>query len=183
MDGLGPLVVTGTSRAISDAMQDVASPAQQLRSMLLSLWAHEDLLERKVLPATGAAALYPTFMTVAVTRLRGGLSGPQARAATVILNRLIDAGAIRIAGSGRFEVDPAKASASVRAQIAEVVEAQAAGDVDAVRRLLRLAVLRPEVQSIVERLSVVPVRVRPVFVTAAELTPPAPVMSYRHEPH
>ncbi len=170
MDGLGPQVVTGTSRSIADAMQEVASPALQLKSMLLSLWAHEDLLERGVLDGAGAAVLYPAFAAVAVARLRHGLDDSRARASTVILNRLLDAGGVRVVAGHRLEVDRRKASAAVRAQLREVVAALAAGDAAAIRGLLRSqAVLRPQIRSIVERLADLPTGVRPVFVTANAL--------------
>ena len=47
---------------------------------------------------------------------------------------------------------------------------QATGDYAATKRLLdRLVVLRPQVQAVLDRLSKVPVDIRPRFVTAAEL--------------
>ncbi len=73
MDVLGPgPLPSGTT--VAAALGPDGGPMLQAQSMLLSLWAHEDLIERGVLPAEGGRAIYPALVT---TALRFMLHRPQ----------------------------------------------------------------------------------------------------------
>jgi len=72
-------------------------------------------------------------------------------------------------------VVPARVKDAVAALTREIMTVQAAGDYAAAREMLaRRAVVRPEVQRVLDRLQGVPVDIEPQFVTADELSGRAP---------
>jgi len=69
-----------------------------------------------------------------------------------------------------FAVDAGKIKAGVAALARHIMTLQAAGDYAGAKQLLdKMAVVRPEVQRVLDRLKDVPVDIAPRFVTAAQL--------------
>ncbi len=60
-DSLGPQFVTGTKQPIAAALRENASVANQIHSMLLSLWGHRYLIEHGYLDRRETASLYSAF--------------------------------------------------------------------------------------------------------------------------
>jgi hypothetical protein len=79
---------------------------------------------------------------------------------------LLDAGAFKILPDGTFQVDEAKTPEAVTALTREIMTLQAAGDYAKAKGLIdRLGVVRPPVQTLLDRLTKVPVDIEPRFVT------------------
>src|ERR1700730_15027621 len=74
-DSLGPQFITGTKQPIAEALRENASVANQIHSMLLSLWGHRYLIEHGYLDRREAASLYGPFLIPALARVRGGVGG------------------------------------------------------------------------------------------------------------
>jgi hypothetical protein len=86
------------------------------------------------------------------------------------VNYLLDAGGFRVNADGTFSVDLRKAKKGVAALAHDLLTLQATGDYGGGKRMLeRLVVIRPEVQVVLDRLTGVPVDIRPRFVTATDL--------------
>jgi hypothetical protein len=82
----------------------------------------------------------------------------------------MDAGAFKVAKNGTFSVDTGKVKGAVRDLTAELMTLQAAGSRSkAVELLKKRAVIRPEVQKVLDRLDKVPIDIEPRFVTAKKL--------------
>ncbi len=172
-DSLGPQLVTGTRQPIAEALRDSSAAALQVRSMLLSLWGHRYLIERGYLDTSEAASLYPAFLVPALSRVRGGRSNSASQGSTYILNRLIDAGAIRPDSEGRLTIDAKRADAEVVRAANEFISAMAKGDADTVRALLRqYAVVHPQMQLVLARMGAAPPLHRFIYLTADQLDAP-----------
>jgi hypothetical protein len=88
----------------------------------------------------------------------------------VQLNYFLDHGGVTVSEGGVFQVDPAKLKQNVADLTRELMTLQATGDYAGAKALVeRLAVIRPPVQTILDRLKDVPVDIEPRFVTAAQL--------------
>lgn len=173
-DSLGPQLVTGTQQPISSALRDNWAAAEQVRSMLLSLWGHRYLIEHGYLGRREGGALYTAFLVPALARLRGGLKDSPSQGSTYILNRLIDAGAIRPDATGRLMIDTKRADAEVEHAADEFISAMARGDADRVRALLRQhVVIHPLLQPVLERMGAAPPLRRFIYRTADQLDAPA----------
>ena len=87
-----------------------------------------------------------------------------------VMGTLLDAGAFKVAKNGTFSVDTAKVKEAVKDLTAELMTLQASGERSKAAELLKTrAVIRPEVQRVLDRLARVPVDIEPRFVTAEKL--------------
>jgi hypothetical protein len=171
-DSLGPQVVTGTKTPIADALQAKSSVAQQIRSMLLSLWGHRYLVEHGYLELPDVRTIYAAFLVPALDRARGGLNGPRSQASTYILNHLIDAGAIRPDSDGRLSIDAMRADSEVTRAAGEFVSLMAKGDHVSIDALLdRYVKISPIVDAALKRIGADPPSPRFVYRTADQLDP------------
>ena len=172
-DTLGPHTVTGTAIAIADALRQNATAAAQIRSMLLSVWGHHYLLQHGYREQGGTHAVYAAFLVRALSQVRDGVHSVQARGYAYVLNRLLEDGGVRLSESGTFLIDEAQAHLAIEKAAREFVSLMASGDAAGVSaQLARYAVVKPEVQSTLQRLAAPSALQRPVFRTADELDPP-----------
>ena len=173
-DSLGPQFVTGTKQPIADALLENASVANQIRSMLLSLWGHRYLIEHGYLDRREPASLYSAFLIPALARVRGGLASPAGQGSTYVLNHLLEAGAISTNADGRFTINRAAADADIARAAMEFISLMAKGDATGVKSLLQhYVVVTPAIRDVLARLGPAPPLQRPVYRTADRLSPAA----------
>ena len=173
-DSLGPQFVTGTKQPIADALLENASVANQIRSMLLSLWGHRYLIEHGYLDRREPASLYSAFLIPALARVRGGLASPAGQGSTYVLNYLLEAGAISASADGRFTINRAAADADISRAARQFISLMAVGDATAVKSLLQhYVVVTPAIRDVLARLGPAPPLQRPVYRTADRLSPAA----------
>ena len=172
-DSLGPQFVTGTKQPIAEALRANASAANQIRSMLLSLWGHRYLIEHGYLERREIGSLYSAFLIPALARIRSGVAGsPASQGSTYVLNHLLEAGAISVSAGGRFTINRAAADADIARAAREFISPMAKGDAAAVDSLLRhYGVITPEIRGVLARLGPPPALQRPVYRTADRLSP------------
>ena len=115
--------------------------------------------------------MYTTFLASAFRSIRFGINEAHGRGQALQLNRLLDAGAFRVAADGTFAVDAAKVKAAVADLTRELMTLEAHGDYAGAAALLeKMAVNRPETLRVLERLKDVPVDILPRFAPAEQLT-------------
>jgi hypothetical protein len=171
-DSLGPQLVTGTKQPIAEALRENASVANQIRSMLLSLWGHRFLIEHGYLDRRETASLYGAFLIPALARVRGGLGSTPSQGSTYVLNHLLEAGAISAGADGRFTINQAAADADIARAARQFISLMAKGDAAAVKSLLQhYVVVTPAIRDVLARLGPAPPLLRPVYRTADRLSP------------
>ena len=88
-------------------------------------------------------------------------------------NYLCDHGAFTTDANDRFAVDYSKVKQAVRDLTHELLTIEARGDYRAAQQMLdTLAVIRPPVQKVLDRMTHIPVDIEPKFVTADKVAPP-----------
>jgi hypothetical protein len=173
-DSLGPQFVTGTKQPIAEALRENASVANQIHSMLLSLWGHRYLIEHGYLDRRETASLYSAFLIPALARARGGLASTPSQGSTYVLNHLLEAGAISTSADGRFTINRAAADADIARAAMEFISFMAKGDATAVKSLLQhYVVVTPAIRDVLARLGPAPPLQRQVYRTADRLSPVA----------
>jgi hypothetical protein len=132
------------------------------------LWALGQLVaQQHVDPAIGRT-MYPTFLASAFRSIRFGINEAHGRGIAIQLNYLLDAGAFTVNADGTFAVDEAKIGAAVTALTREILTLQAEGSYAKATALIeKLAVVRPSVQRVLDRLTGVPVDIEPQFASIA----------------
>lgn len=184
--GLGPHQITlnGQKTTPREQLKELYSAIEEAKADTLGLYGLQFMLDHEkelnlegVLPAgtkeDAERKLYTTYLASTFRSLRFGLHEAHGRGMAVQVNYLIDKGAITVRPDGTFAVNFAKVKDGVRDLTHNLLMVEANGDYAGAKKLLELAILRPEFQQALDRLGAVPVDIRPVFTTAEHLTPAA----------
>jgi hypothetical protein len=114
--------------------------------------------------------MYDTYLTSMFRSIRFGLSEAHGRGVAMQLNYFLDHGGVTVAADGTFAVVPGKIKQNVTDLTRDLMTMQALGDYAAAKQLMdSLVNIRPQAQSVFDKLKGVPVDIEPRFVTADEL--------------
>ena len=172
MHGLGPhqIKVDGRDTTVRAELKETYSAIEEAKADVSGLFALQLLLDKGVLDKSMQEAMYDTFLASAFRSIRFGVNEAHGRGIALQLNWLLDYGGFTVDKDGAFAVNPAKIRDGVKALTGEIMTLQAAGDYAKAKDMLsRLAVVRPEVKAVLDRLQGVPVDIEPAFTTAAKL--------------
>ncbi|MFO7276274.1 MAG: hypothetical protein DIU56_004485 [Pseudomonadota bacterium] len=173
MHGLGPQTIRVGARetTVRQELKELNGPLEEAKADVSGLWALQYLMDKGVIDKSQERAMYVTFLASSFRTLRFGLGSAHARGMAVQLNHLLDSGAVSIGADGTFSLDLERAKAAVTELTRRLMTIQAQGDYAGAKELFdRMAVIRPQVQAAIDRLTDVPVDIAPRFVTAEELT-------------
>jgi hypothetical protein len=172
MHGLGPhqIRVNGKDTTVRAQLRETYSAMEEAKADISGLFALQWLIDKGVLDKAMQETMYDTFLASAFRSIRFGVSEAHGRGIALQLNWLLDYGAFTVDKGGAFAVNASKIRDGVKALTAEIMTIQAAGDYAKAKDMLaRLAVVRPEVKQVLDRLTDVPVDIQPTFTTAAKL--------------
>jgi hypothetical protein len=149
-----------------------AYPAiEEAKADVVGLFALHRLVDRGVLPKELEKSMYATFLASSFRSIRFGVNEAHGRGVALQLNWFLDEGGVVVGKDGRFSVVDGKIRAAVESLSREILAIQATGDAARANALLdRMAVVRPPVAKVLERLKGIPVDIAPRFVTAEALT-------------
>jgi hypothetical protein len=173
MHGLGPhqIKVDGRDTTVRAQLKDTYSAMEEAKADISGLFALQMLLDKGVLDKSMQEAIYDTFLGSAFRSIRFGVNEAHGRGVALQLNYLLDFGAFTVDKDGAFAVNQSKIKEGVAALTREIMTLQAAGDYAKAQEMLaRLAVVRPEVKKVLDRLQGVPIDILPNFTTAAKLS-------------
>jgi hypothetical protein len=150
---------------------DTAYPAiEEAKADVAGLFALQRLVDRGVLPKALERTMYATFLASSFRSIRFGITEAHGRGVALQLNWFLDQGGVAVGKDGRFSVVDGKIRGAVESLSRELLTLQAKGDGAGAKALLdRMAVVRPEVARVLERLRGIPVDIAPRFVTAEKL--------------
>jgi hypothetical protein len=176
MHGLGPhdITVAGKATTVRQSLKDTYSTLEEAKADISGLWALQHLVDRGKLPAAMAETMYTTFLASTFRSIRFGVTEAHGRGIAIQLNYLLDHGAFTVEPDGTFAVNSAKIRGVVEALTREIMLLQAHGDYAAAKAMVATAVVRPDVQRVLDRLASVPVDSAPRFTTAASLEESTP---------
>jgi len=190
MHGLGPHQITIAGRETNPRLElkEVYSAIEEAKADVTGLFALQYMMDHAkemgltgILPADEAAErqLYTTYLASSFRSLRFGLNEAHGKGMALQFNYLMDKGAFVVRPDRTFGVDFQKIKAAVRDLTHDLLTVEATGDHDGAKQMLdSLAVLRPAVKAVLDKLQGVPVDIEPQFVTANEVAPDpaAPVL-------
>ncbi len=171
MLGLGPhqITVDGKATTVREQMKDLYSTLEEAKADISGLWALQQLVDKGRLGKEMERDMYVTYLASCFRSIRFGLNEAHGKGIALQLNTLLDAGAFKVTG-GVFSIDETKIKGAVKDLTAQLMTLQATGDRAGAAALLdKQAVIRPEVQKVLDRLGGVPVDIAPRFVTADKL--------------
>jgi len=185
MHGLGPhnITVGGRATTVRQELKETYSALEEAKADISGLWALAYLVDKGTLGKELERTMYTTFLASTFRSIRFGLTEAHGKGIALQLTTLLDAGAFKVNADGTFAVVPAKVKEAVAALTREIMTLQAQGDYAAAKDMLaKRAVVRPEVQRVLDRLQAVPVDIEPQFVTADELSGRTPAARPRQTP-
>ena len=169
MHGLGPhnITVAGRASTVRQELKETYSAIEEAKADISGLWALGRLADKQHLDTAIARTLHTTFLASAFRSIRFGINEAHGRGIAIQLNYLLDAGAFRVNPDGTFSVDESKMAAAVTSLTREIMTLQAEGNYAKAKALIEeLGVVRPPVQTVLDRLASVPVDIEPRFTSA-----------------
>jgi hypothetical protein len=172
MHGLGPhqISVGGRASTARQELKDTYSAIEEAKADISGLFALQYLVDKAVIDKAMEGQMYDTFLASAFRSIRFGVNEAHGRGIALQLNYLTDAGAFTVQKDGTFAVNQAKIKEGVTALTRELLTLEAQGDYAKAKEMLgRLAVVRPDVQKLLDKLTSIPVDIEPRFTTAEKL--------------
>ena len=172
MHGLGPHTITvgGRATTVRQEFKEAYSTIEEAKADMSGLWALQLLVDRGKLDKNLEQTMYSTYLASMLRSIRFGITEAHGRGVAIQLNYFLDHGGVTVAADGTFAVDASRIRQNVTDLTRDLMTMQAVGDYTAAKQLMeKLAVVRPPVQAVLDRLKDVPVDIEPRFVTAAEL--------------
>ena len=179
--GIGPHQITINGRSTNPRLElkELYSAIEEAKADITGLLALQFLMDHSspTVPHGEQAErnLYTTFLASSFRTLRFGLKEAHARGMAIQVNYLLDKGGFKANPDGTFAVDFSKIKQAVRDLDHEFLTLEATGDYAGAKKMLdTFAVIRPEVQRGLDRLTHIPTDIEPIFVTANRIAPPHP---------
>ena len=173
MHGLGPhnIEVGGRKTTVRQELKENYSALEEAKADISGLWALQYLVDKGDLDRSMERAMYTTFLASCFRSIRFGVTEAHGKGIALQLNSLLDAGGFKVRPDGTFTADVVRLRDAVAGLTRDIMTIQAEGDYAKASDLLsRMAVVRPNVKRVLDRLKAVPVDIEPQFRTAEELS-------------
>jgi hypothetical protein len=172
MHGLGPHTIVAGERpsTVRQELKETYSTIEEAKADISGLFALQFLVDHGKLEKKYEQTMYTTYLASMFRSIRFGLNEAHGRGVAMQMNYFLDKGGVTVSPDGTFAVNPARIKQNVIDLTRDLMTMQAVGDYAASRQMIAtLAVVRPPVQRVLDRLASVPVDIEPRFVTAATL--------------
>lgn len=172
MHGLGPhtIAIAGRRTTVRQAMKELSSAFEEAKADISGLWMLQYLIDKGVLAKTFEKQMYVTFLASAFRSVRFGINEAHGKGMALQFNYLTDEGAFVFdAKNGTFSVNFDKIKPAVAKLTTEIMTAQAEGSYNKAKALLdKYGVLRPEMKSVLDKMTDVPTDIAPRYVLASK---------------
>jgi hypothetical protein len=172
MHGLGPhnIAVGGRATTVRQEFRDAYSTIEEAKADVSGLFALQYLVDRQKLDAALGQTMYVTYLASMFRSIRFGITEAHGRGVAIQLNYFLDNGGVTVAQDGTFAVNAERIKRNVADLTRDIMTMQAVGDYTAAKQMMeKLGVVRPQVQTVLGKLTGVPVDIEPRFATAERL--------------
>lgn len=170
--GLGPGIIRGKDGKRVDSrllLKEIYSTIEECKADVTGLWNILFGMDGKWLSGFGEPQLFSTYAGLMFRSMRFGIDEAHGQGTAIQWNWFREKGGIVPAADGRFQTDPAKFREAIRSLANELLMIEATGDYARGKALLeKYGRSTPEIQSVIARLSDIPVDIWPVFAAAGE---------------
>jgi len=167
MHGLGPhnITVGGQQTTVRKQLKELYSAIEEAKADMTGLWALQYMIDHNTIEKSMERTLYITYLASMFRSVRFGITEAHGKGVAMQFNYLVDEGAIKYdEKSGTFSVDHAKFKVGVTKLTHDLLTLEAEGSYEKSKAILdKFAVIRPPMQSALDKLKNVPVDIEPVF--------------------
>lgn len=171
MHGLGPhnISVGGVDTTVRKQLKDTYSAIEEAKADITGLWALQYLMDKGVIDKSLERTVYTTYLASAFRSVRFGIKEAHGRGVAMQFNYLTDEGAIQYdERTNTFSIVPSRIKEAVRKLTSELLTIEAEGSYDKAKAILeKYAVVRPPMQTALDKLKNVPVDIEPSYPLAA----------------
>jgi hypothetical protein len=165
--GVGPgnIMIDGRKTDVKKELKETYSSLEECKADVLGMYNNIFMIEKGVFPETFASETYVTFLAGVFRSVRFGINEAHGAGTAIIYNYFLE--------KGGYQYDPAtqkvrvnfdKIYDNVTELAAKILTLQAEGDYKGARDLIATyAVLSPSLETMRQKLSGLPVDIRPVF--------------------
>jgi hypothetical protein len=175
--GLGPgrIKKDGKDTEARLELQELYSPIEEAKADVLGVYDILALVKRGKMPKELADTLPATYLAGLFRSARFGVHEAHGKGVVSQFTYLQEQGAITVDADGKFRVVTAKFPEAIKKLLNAYLMLEARGDYAGTEAFLaRYGVPSPALEAAIERLSDVPVDIRPLFPLADELAPAPP---------
>jgi len=172
MHGLGPHNIAAGERpsTVRQELKETYSTIEEAKADISGLFALQFLVDRGKLEKKYEQTMYTTYLASMFRSIRFGLNEAHGRGVAIQLNYFLDKGGVTVSPDGTFAVNAARIKQNVIDLTHDLMTMEAVGDYAASKQMIAtMAVVRPEVKRVLDRLTNVPVDIEPRFITAGTL--------------
>src|SRR5687768_11829409 len=172
MHGLGPhnINVGGNATTVRKELKDLSSAVEEAKADVSGLFALRFLFDKGKLDAKLGDTMYNTYLASMFRSIRFGINEAHGRGVALQMNYFLDNGGVTVNADGTFQVNADRFKQNAIDLTRDLMTIQATGDYAAAKALIeKLAVIRPPVQVVLDKLKDVPVDIEPRYVTAKRL--------------
>jgi hypothetical protein len=166
MHGLGPHTITvgGKQTTVRLAMKEISSALEEAKADVAGLFALQYLVEKEILPPETESRMHVTFLASIFRSVRFGIHEAHGRGVALIFNSFLKEGAYEYNDTtGTYRVNLGRIRPAVRNLTGQIMTLQATGNYEGALRLLNdRAVIEPQMQRTLAKLSAIPVDIEPV---------------------
>ncbi len=170
MHGLGPhsITVDGKATTVRQAMKELSSALEEAKADISGLFCLQYLIDKGRLEKSFEEQMYVTYLAGVFRSVRFGIKEAHGRGMALQFNYLLDEGAFTFNPSTqKFSVNFEKIKQAANKLTGEIMTIQAEGDYMKAKKMLdTYAVIRLEMQSVLDKLTDVPVDIAPSYPSA-----------------
>jgi len=170
--GLGPGFITLPSGERVEAripLKNLYSTIEECKADVVGLWNILYAQNNKLLSSFDERQLYATYTGLMFRSMRFGIDEAHGRGTAIQWNWLREKGAVTPMADGKYTFDAVKYREGIRTLATELLTIEATGDFNRANALLeKYGRSTPEMQSVIAKLTDIPVDITPVFPAAGE---------------
>ena len=167
MHGLGPHTVTvdGKQTTVRQQMKELGSALEEAKADISGLFALQYLIDKGVVAKSTEEPMYVMYLAGAFRSVRFGINEAHGKGMALQFNYLFDAGAFEYdAASATFKVNIAKMKEASQRLTGDIMTIQAEGSYEQAKALLeKYVVIRPEMKTVLDKLTDIPTDIAPSF--------------------
>lgn len=167
MHGLGPhsLTIDGKQTTVRQQMKELGSALEEAKADISGLFALQYLIDKGVMAKSTEEPLYVTYLAGAFRSVRFGINEAHGRGMALQFNYLLDAGAIEYkVSSATFRINLARMKEAAQRLTGDIMTIQAEGSYEKAKAMLeKYVVIRPEMKTVLDKLTDIPTDIAPSF--------------------
>jgi len=167
MHGLGPhnIMVNGKETNVRQELKELYSAIEEAKADITGLFALQFLIDKGLLDKKMQEEMYSTYLASMFRSVRFGVNEAHGKGVAIQFNYLTDEGAIKINKTdGTFDFDSVKIKNAVKKLTGEILTLEAEGSYAKAKALIgKYAIIRPVMQSGLDKLGSIPIDIEPQF--------------------